>query len=229
MHTTPPTLTARTVAVVATHWAGAAIAAAIARSPDLVTNASAHRLLVAGSVDGLLLVAAYATAVLACWSALTTTAYVLARIRGSRPNEVARYLLPGVRSVLDRTLVITVAASTLGGTPALALPLPVGADGGPGMLRAEQGTGSNEAPQARDVVADRAASYEVAAGDTLWCIAARIVDEALAADVDATTRTLAHHRYLARLIDLNLDRLLSGDPDLIHPGEVVVLPSDPAS
>ncbi len=70
---------------------------------------------------------------------------------------------------------------------------------------------------------ETAATYVVRRGDNLWSIAAGRVREELASADNA-----AIARYWRRIIDVNSDRLRSGDPDLIFPGETIVLP-DPTT
>jgi nucleoid-associated protein YgaU len=73
-----------------------------------------------------------------------------------------------------------------------------------------------EAPQAGTVV--------VEPGDHLWKISATHLDQALGRparpeDIDP---------YWRAVIDVNREHLVSGDPDLIYPGEVIQLPdADP--
>ena len=62
-------------------------------------------------------------------------------------------------------------------------------------------------------------------GDHLWKIARRRLEEVIGAAV--TSRQIA--AYWRSLIDHNIDRLRSGDPDLIYPGEVIVLPASEVS
>jgi nucleoid-associated protein YgaU len=56
----------------------------------------------------------------------------------------------------------------------------------------------------------------VARGDHLWKISER--------HIDATSPGLGVAPYWLEVIDLNRPGLRSGDPDLIYPGEVIVLP-----
>ncbi|MDX1619885.1 MAG: LysM domain-containing protein [Nitriliruptorales bacterium] len=58
-------------------------------------------------------------------------------------------------------------------------------------------------------------THVVQRGEHLWSIAAHTVD-------DPRPETIA--RYWRRLVDLNRDRLSSNDPDLLYPGEVLLLP-----
>jgi hypothetical protein len=63
---------------------------------------------------------------------------------------------------------------------------------------------------------------EVVSGDNLWNLSKRH----LAALTGRTPSDAEIHRYWRRVIDLNLGHLRSGDPDLIYPGEVIVVPED---
>ena len=63
-------------------------------------------------------------------------------------------------------------------------------------------------------------SVTVGKGDHLWIIAQRHLEAATGTTQDDDTIA----RYWRRVIDANRDRLRSGDPDLIYPGETVLLP-----
>ncbi len=64
-------------------------------------------------------------------------------------------------------------------------------------------------------------TYTVAAGDSFWSIAAQRVENA----TGLGTSDAEVARYWRVLIDANRDRLVvPGEPDLIHPGQVFVLP-----
>ena len=63
-------------------------------------------------------------------------------------------------------------------------------------------------------------SVRVEPGDTLWTIAASHLERALRREPSAVQIT----RHWRDVIDLNLEGLRSGDPDLIHPGEQILLP-----
>lgn len=100
---------------------------------------------------------------------------------------------------------------------AVALPDGVGA-----LLRGEPlSVGEPSGDPTPAAPADPAAaglSYTVAPGDSLWCITARRMDPgATVGEVAATWR---------HVVDANAPRLVSGDPDLIYPGEVVMLPPE---
>lgn len=63
------------------------------------------------------------------------------------------------------------------------------------------------------------ATHVVREGEHLWSIASDHAGDQLGSA--ATTKEVVD--YWRRLIELNRHRLFSGDPDLIHPGEVVLL------
>lgn len=64
------------------------------------------------------------------------------------------------------------------------------------------------------------ASIVVMPGDHLWSISRRRLEHAS----DGAVSNDAVASYWRRVIDANRDRLHSGDPDLIYPGETVLLP-----
>ena len=75
-------------------------------------------------------------------------------------------------------------------------------------------TGSDEEDLTEEADDGSEQTYTVTAGDNLWKIAAAHTpdDEPVGP-------------YWRRLIAANEGRLLSGDPDLIYPGEILVLPA----
>ena len=79
------------------------------------------------------------------------------------------------------------------------------------------------AATAADTAADTAA-HTVAPGENLWVIARGAL---LQARPDGPVGDRDVHAYWVRVLQANADRLPSGDVDLIHPGDVVRLPSLP--
>ena len=58
-------------------------------------------------------------------------------------------------------------------------------------------------------------------GDSFW----RIAEQQLAQQLGAPPTTAAITTYWVQLVDRNADRLVeAGNPDLLHPGQVLVLP-----
>jgi nucleoid-associated protein YgaU len=67
------------------------------------------------------------------------------------------------------------------------------------------------------------ASHVVVEGDNLWTIARDHLAEARSGGAgELTTREVA--AYWLRVVEANAPNLRSGDPDLIYPGETIVLP-----
>jgi nucleoid-associated protein YgaU len=66
------------------------------------------------------------------------------------------------------------------------------------------------------------ASHVVVEGDNLWSIARDHLAKARGGADEPTTREVA--AYWRKVIAANVKHLESGDPDLIHPGERIVLP-----
>jgi nucleoid-associated protein YgaU len=64
--------------------------------------------------------------------------------------------------------------------------------------------------------------HDVAEGETLWTIAQDHLASARGGADKPTTREIA--TYWLRVVEANRDRLVSGDPDLIYPGEEIALP-----
>jgi nucleoid-associated protein YgaU len=65
--------------------------------------------------------------------------------------------------------------------------------------------------------------YEVVRGDNLWTISrAHLAAASGRGPGDLSNREIAN--YWIRVIEVNRDRLRSGDPDLIYPGEQIELP-----
>ena len=94
------------------------------------------------------------------------------------------------------------------------LPRPAGRATGPTGGAAGMGDGS-------DIDRSPRANVVVAPGVHLWSIAEEHVGSQLGQDANATTVA----RYWRQVIEANRSSLRSGDPDLIYPGEIVVLPT----
>jgi nucleoid-associated protein YgaU len=79
------------------------------------------------------------------------------------------------------------------------------------------------ADRARPSPEARRDTHDVAEGDNLWSIARDHLAEVRGGGADEPTlREVAS--YWLRVIEANRDRLASGDPDLIYPGEQIALP-----
>lgn len=90
-----------------------------------------------------------------------------------------------------------------------------------GTLSRRDGEDSEEDDPAKvEIFIDASLTVVVRPGDHLWDLAARRMTDVLG-------RPAADHEiapYWLQVMSANRDRLASGDPDLISPGEVIVLP-----
>ncbi len=183
----------------------------------------------------------------AWWLLASTVLYVAARAsRVPAAMRVARFtVLPGIRARVDRALAVSVVGASV--ITAAAGAAPAGADEPsptttqpPIVIEQDHRPAPDEAvpvPDVRDgrvtdaveelpepsispepapappsLASDR---YVVAAGDNLWDIAAAHLGH----DDEATVRA-----YWTLVVAQNQPALRSGDPDLIYPGEAIVLP-----
>jgi nucleoid-associated protein YgaU len=181
---------------------------------------------------------------LAYWMAFSTALYALARI-----TEIPRAVgviqwatLPAVRRVVDGTAALTVVAAAVAGPamPAHAAEEPapivigVGADGLPipPLVDGEETSPAEALPEGvarigwsptpAEIPPDPAepSRWTVAAGDNLWTIAERH----LSALATSGGELPDLGDYWRRVVVANQGIIRSNDPDLIYPGEVVVLP-----
>lgn len=111
-------------------------------------------------------------------------------------------------------------AATTPPLPPSARPAPAGGSGAaspfpPGAFPAGNPAVPHTPPEGNPAMP---ATHVVAPGDNLWGIAAARLGGA-----GTTAREV--HAYWVRLIAANRDHLRSGDPDLVHPGEVLLLPA----
>lgn len=190
--------------------------------------------------------------VFAYWLAAGTAAYVVLKAT-HLPSTVRWLTLPVIRRVVDRALAVTLALSSVPVPPAGAmstaqfqalvvepqevlLPIEVTAstvDPSPVIPTAPV---FDLPPQAdvlplppfpheiraaeQDPGPEQPARWTVQPGDNLWVISRRHLEGALGHR--PTNHEVAP--YWRRVIDANTARLISGDPDLIYPGEVIELP-----
>ncbi len=180
---------------------------------------------------------------IAYWMAISTTLYVVARLAGwtSMVRTVGIFTLPMVKRASDRLLVGSLALATVSApgvawsnnpdpnppismpieyqldetTPTTAIPQPP-----PVEVPIVFDATNDSSPPEIVIVADATLEVVVRPGDNLWELAARRVNSVMG-------RPAADHEvapYWVELINANNDRLRSGDPDLVYPGEVIVLP-----
>ena len=188
------------------------------------------------------------------WLAISTALYALARAARipSAVRAIEWATLPAVRRVVDGTAALTIAAATVAGPamPAIAtdgpapivveigedgLPIPpfVGSDDDPpaetlpqgaaqvGWTPTPAGVPAPEATVPATAIITEAAQWTVASGDNLWSIA----EQHLGTLAASGTQLPDVGDYWHRVVIANLDVIRSSDPDLIYPGEIVVLPA----
>ncbi|MGA7271844.1 MAG: LysM peptidoglycan-binding domain-containing protein [Acidimicrobiia bacterium] len=190
--------------------------------------------------------------VLAGWVGTSSVIYVVARLAGIRPGSI-RWLsigpirqavdallagslllgtvtpsLPAGAGVADTTTISTPAETVLPGY----IPFPAGEIYPPPPPEHDNppNTGSGPLPTAHHPIgavpgvdtgaADEPATVVVRPGDNLWKLAARHLEQAGGGAVPIADIA----PYWRRVVEVNRDRIRSGDPDLIYPGEKIVLP-----
>lgn len=185
---------------------------------------------------------------LAWWLLVSTTLYLAANVLhlpGGLVRSVRRATLPGVRRLVDGIVAgSVVAGSTFAATgPALAQPaapaaansyVPRAAGDVPAYTPVPAGDGAPVTTTATTATPDPAAPpgqlrpgptpiHRVERGDNLWSIAERH----LARSTGRPTGDLSDDDIRLcwlRLVEENRGRLASGDPDLIYPGDELMLP-----
>lgn len=94
--------------------------------------------------------------------------------------------------------------------------------GVPGSVSAESGNiGAARTSVDETIEQAQATTHIVVDGDNLW----RISESHLAAITGVSPSSADLVAYWSAVIETNVGNLVSGDPDLIYPGEVLVLPS----
>jgi len=170
------------------------------------------------------------------WLTATTVVAVGVRAAGRSRSALDRLTLPVIRRIADRVggVAVTAALLTSPAGSALAAVQPV-----PAEAAAEQGwdvpglppmpVWPEPAPPPPPPAPPPAASPPQATtvvlvkGDNLWSVAAEQLAAATARD-PATVPEREIAVYWRALIAANRERLRSGDPDLVYPGEVITLP-----
>ena len=171
------------------------------------------------------------------WLALSTVIYVVAVV--AQLPAMIKHLTPItpliMRRMADRMAAGAVAISTIGAPAALAMTEPPPAIVTVHPIAARTGTNPAAVDPYMQVdsgfppVAMRsgtiddestAVRVEVRRGDTLW----KLAEQRLSSPPADSPSQSEISAYWRRLVAVNLPTLTSGDPDLIHPGEIIVLP-----
>lgn len=176
------------------------------------------------------------------WLLLSTLGYLTAMISGRRRwvDAAARITLPAIRKVAERVVASSLALSTMAAplvgfgldtppshpTASVApdyLPFevapPMEASNTPHLSEIPLGIWDPE-PEI-SIRLDASLEVVVRPGDHLWALAERRMTEVMG-------RPVADHEiapYWVRVIEANRSSIRSGNPDLIYPGEVIVLPA----
>jgi len=194
-------------------------------APDAFAGWASDR----GATAALLALVRVAALAVAGWVAVLSTLAAVARAAGAvRVAAVAESGLPRVLRQAAGAGLASVAvlggpaAAQEGGAAVAAEPLV--------LLPADEGGTATMSvlpdepppPAAAPAPApDPAPTWTVAPGDSFWSIAEEVVaDEAGAEPTEAAVLD-----YWLVLVDANRDRLVSGDPDLLLPGQVLDLPA----
>jgi hypothetical protein len=156
------------------------------------------------------------------WLLVSTVACFLIRMGRAPASRFDWATLSMVRRLADRIFtryLVRVLAAPL---PLLDLVTPGYVPIGPDGTKSQ--TAVSEAPIVETPIAvtqhDEAVEVIIEAGDNLWNLAESRLHEVLGRPpTDAETGP-----YWRRVVQTNRDRIKSGDPDLIFPGEVLILP-----
>lgn len=180
------------------------------------------------------------------WVLGTSLVYALARMLGWKTPHRHWLSVGPIRRAVDAVLAGSLVVSTMApagavvdpgtlpptSTPSVELVdpgyLPVSAD--PAYVPTPAGSGNvqpGDAPGSAEPSADTATSVDpapgevtVQRGDNFWVLAARHLET-----VRGRSPTDAEiGPYWIRMVEANRNRIRSGDPDLVFPGEVLVLP-----
>jgi len=168
------------------------------------------------------------------WLTATTVVAVGVRAAGRSRSALDRLTLPVIRRIADRVggVAVTAALLTSPAGSALAAVQPVPAEAAseqgwdlPGLppmpVWPEPAPPPPVPPPAASPL--EPATVVLVKGDNLWSVAARQLAAATARDPSTVPeREIA--AYWRALIAANRERLSSGDPDLVYPGEVITLP-----
>ncbi len=189
--------------------------------------------------DALAMAGSVGAGLLSLYLITTTLGYAAARLTESDPwrRFLGRLMLRPVRRAVDLIAAVAVSMATLGPFGELAWAVasrppqmvvqsrpesavvPPGQGGVGFTVRTGDDSGPAPAPQAPPALLAEV-RYEIVGGDNLWQIACRRIRSA-----DDTAGVAMVTEYWLQLIERNGPTLRSGDPDLIYPGEIIVLPA----
>lgn len=225
-------------------WAMALIAAGVAlirmgRIPGFVVDWSDVGAWLATSPIDLTLAALGRLVALAlvAWIFFTTVVYVIGRIAGFDPSSIQWLSIGPVRRAADALLAGSIVLSTLTPTVAVAtefdpppatisatdpayVPFPAGDGAFTPSTTTPESSETPPLPAANVETETREDTITVQPGDHLWGLAAQHLATHLQRH-PSDAEIAVHWRAV---VEANTSHLPSGDPDLIYPGDRVVLP-----
>lgn len=164
------------------------------------------------------------------WIVLSTAAYTVGRAAGFRPSSIDWLSIGPLRRAVDAIVAGSLMLSTLAPTVVLATahePPPAEAvPADPAYVPTPAGPGTDtiepETPPPADTSpkATAATTVVVVAGDHMWGLARSRME----VELGRTPTDTEIAPYWMSVVAENRGRIRSGDPDLIHPGEEIVLP-----
>lgn len=166
---------------------------------------------------------------LVAWVGASTIVYVAARFLGADPSSIDWLSIGPIRKLVDAVVAGSLVATTMAPMAAVAAVPPstqtVATDPSavaPGYVPIPAGLSQPAAPlEPSSRQEPPPGSVIVVPGDNLWKLAEQRMEAVLGRR--ATDAEVAP--YWVEMIEANRNRLRSGDPDLIYPGEELVLPS----
>ena len=167
---------------------------------------------------------------LVAWMALSTVGYAFARVAGAHRTALRWLSIPPLRRAVDALLAGSLLLNTM--APAVAAEAPGGSAPVQEMVHPAYvpvAAGPDQQPSPPTADGKSAVPHEepdgphtvvVEPGDNLWLIAERHLTEVWGRRPEDNETA----PYWRKVIDANRRRIRSGDPDLIFPGEEIVLP-----
>lgn len=170
--------------------------------------------------------------VVAYWLTASTLLYLIGRAAGwvRLTRTVGVMTIPSIRRLIDTTVAGSIAALTVAGPavavteppvlpPVVAVPEAYQVAAGVDPLSIEIPTVIDDETEIV-IVADATLEIVIRRGDNLWDLASRRMTDVLGRNAD--DHEVA--QYWIEVIHANEDRIASGDPDVVRPGDVILLP-----
>lgn len=163
------------------------------------------------------------------WVTIGSIVYLGVRLSGARASKLDWLSIGPIRRAVDTLMAGALVVTTMAPGAALAadptsISQPTAESIDPGYIPIPAGSVADDAPEPPPAPVEAApvseTSVVVAPGDHLWKLSERHLENLLGrTPTDAEVAP-----YWVEVIEANRDSIRSGDPDLIYPGEVIVLP-----